>query len=140
MTHMAKCCKPVPRDPIVGYITRGRGVTVHRRDCPGVTGLPPEHRARLVNVMWNERAAVEPGAYVVDVAILASDRKGLLRDVSAVFTNEEVDVLAVQTQSDRKTDRASMRFTAEIKDLNQLRRILDKLSQIPDILDVRRGT
>jgi GTP pyrophosphokinase len=140
MTHMAKCCKPVPRDSIVGYITRGRGVTVHRRDCPGVTALPPDHRSRLVNVMWNERVAAEPGAYVVDVAILASDRKGLLRDVSAVFTNEEVDVLAVQTQSDRKTERASMRFTAEIKDLSQLRRILDKLSQIPDVLDVRRGT
>jgi GTP pyrophosphokinase len=104
-----------------------------------VTALPPEHESRLVNVVWNERLAAEPGAYIVDVAILASDRKGLLRDVSAVFTNEEVDVLAVHTQSDRKTERASMRFTAEIRDLNQLRRILDKLSQIPDVLDVRRG-
>jgi GTP pyrophosphokinase len=139
MTHMAKCCKPLPADPIVGYITRGRGVTVHRRDCPVIREMPPDQEGRLVEVAWNDQAVQAAGAFAADILVVAADRKGLLRDVSSVFTNEEVDVVAVQTQSDRRTDQATMRFTAEIADLAQLQRILTKLRQLPDVLEVRRG-
>jgi GTP pyrophosphokinase len=138
LTQMAKCCKPVPNDTIIGFITRGRGVTVHRRDCQVVRKMSPEQHARLVEVRWAEEQ--RNSAFLVDVQIFAGDRKGLLRDISSVFANEEIDVLEVKTQSDRRREKASMRFTVEVQDMNQLSRVIEKLAQIPDILDVRRQT
>jgi len=136
MTHMAHCCKPVPYDPIVGFVTRGRGVTVHRRDCNNLRKLPEPEKARLIDVRWADQTA--DAAYPVDVVVLAANRKGLLRDISSVFSDEEIDVLGVNTFTDRHTDRATMRFTAEVRDMGQLEHVLAKLCQIPDVLDVRR--
>ena len=136
MTHMARCCKPVPYDDIVGFITRGRGVTVHRSDCVVIRGLKEKEQMRLVQVGWADQP--EEATYPVDVLVLASDRKGLLQDISAIFTNEEVDVIGVNTQSSRKTGRASMRFTIEIFNIRQLSRILEKLAQLPDVIEARR--
>ena len=136
MTQMAKCCKPVPYDNIVGYITRGRGVTVHRRDCALVRKMDAENRARLVDVDWADTQ--RDSRFLVDIHVLAGDRKGLLRDISSVFANAEIDVLGVNTQSDRKRDRANMRFTAEVADMTQLSRVIDRLAQIPDVIDVHR--
>ena len=136
MTQMAKCCKPVPFDSIIGYITRGRGVTVHRKDCSVVRKMDAEDRARLVAVAWAE--AQPDSRFQVDIHVFAGDRKGLLRDISSVFANAEIDVLGVNTQSDLRNDRASMRFTAEVTDMNQLSRVIDRLAQIPDVIDVRR--
>ena len=136
MTHMARCCKPVPHDGIVGFITRGRGVTVHRVDCKIVADMNEQDRARLVDVAWSDQP--EESVYPVDIRVLAGDRKGLLRDISSILTNEEVDVIGASTQSDRKTDRASMRFTVEVVSMRQLSRILEKISQLPDVIEVRR--
>ena len=136
MTHMARCCKPVPFDPIVGYITRGRGVTVHRQDCRVVQHMDSANRARLVDVMWAD--AQEQSRFMVDIQVLALDRKGLLRDISSVFANADVDVLGVNTQTDRRHEKASMRFTAEVSDMRELSRVMEQLTQIPDVYDVRR--
>lgn len=136
MTHMARCCKPVPFDPIVGYITKGRGVTVHRADCRVVENMDEGNRARLIDVVWAE--GQEESRFMVDIQVLAQDRKGLLRDISSVFANAEIDVLGVNTQTDRRQDKASMRFTAEVGDMSQLSRVMGQLAQIPDVYDVRR--
>ena len=136
MTHMAKCCKPMPFDAIVGYITRGRGVTVHRADCSVVGNMNEEDRARLVDVAWADSQT--ESRFLVDIHVLAGDRKGLLRDISSVFANAEIDVVGVNTESDLKNDRASMRFTAEVTDMTQLSRVIDRLAQVPDVIDVRR--
>jgi len=93
-----------------------------------------------VEVRWNDQGLGAARTFDVDVVVIAADRKGLLRDVSSVFSDEEVTVVAVQTQSDRRTDQATMRFTAEITDLAQLRRIMARLDQLPDVIDVRRGS
>ena len=138
MTHLARCCKPVPSDEIVGFITRGRGVTVHRKDCSIINRLElrKDEEGRLIDVIWAEQAV--GATYPVDIRIEAADRKGLLRDLSAIFANEEINVTGVKSQSDRKTDHAIMYFTVEIADIQQLSRILDKLSQLPDVLEIRR--
>lgn len=136
MTQMAKCCKPVPYDAIIGYITRGRGVTVHRKDCSVVRKMDPANRERLIEVAWAD--GQQESRFLVDIHIQAADRKGLLRDISSVFADAEIDVLGVNTQSDRRHDQASMRFTAEVSDMVQLSRVIDRLAQIPDVLDVRR--
>ncbi|MGD2082449.1 MAG: bifunctional (p)ppGpp synthetase/guanosine-3',5'-bis(diphosphate) 3'-pyrophosphohydrolase, partial [Chromatiales bacterium] len=136
MTHMARCCKPVPYDAIVGYITRGRGVTVHRRDCAMIRKMDESDRSRLVRVVWSGTPG--PAAYAVDIQVMAGDRKGLLRDISSVLTNEDVDVLGVKSQSNRRTDTAGFRFTVEIADMEQLGRILDRIQQLPEVLEARR--
>ena len=135
-TTMARCCKPVPYDPIIGYITRGRGVTIHRRDCPVVKRLEEEQRERLIPVAWSE--SQPPGAFLVDIQVHAADRKGLLRDITSVFSNEEVDVLGVKTRSNRRKETADMRFTVEVNDVAQLSRVMEKLNQVPDVVEVRR--
>ncbi|MGE5154524.1 MAG: ACT domain-containing protein, partial [Bdellovibrio bacteriovorus] len=137
LTQIANCCKPVPYDSIVGFVTRGRGVTVHRRDCSNVRHLPPGEQDRLVRVRWASQPA--DATYPVDVLVIAADRKGLLRDISSVFADDDVDVIGVNTHSDKSTDTAAMRFTVEVRDMEHLERVLAKLHQVPDVLDVRRS-
>jgi GTP pyrophosphokinase len=136
MTSMARCCKPVPHDDIVGFVTRGRGVTIHRRDCANIRAMDAQERERLVNVSWSE--AQSESVYPVDILIHANDRKGLLRDISSILTNEEVDVIAVRSVSDRKQDTATLSFTVEVADAEQLQRLQIKVEQLPDVLDVKR--
>lgn len=139
MTSLGRCCKPVPRDPIVGYITRGRGVTVHRADCAVIAQLKDADRERLVEVVWADGEGQGEETYAVDILIMAADRKGLLRDVTSVFSNEDVDVTGVKTHSDRRDQTAVMRFSVQIANIRQLDRLLEKLLQVPDVTDVRRA-
>ncbi|MGQ9831704.1 MAG: RelA/SpoT family protein [Thermochromatium sp.] len=136
MTRLASCCKPVPGDPIVGFVTRGRGVTIHRCDCANIRHLSGEERARLVEARWAERR--EGGHYPVDLLVVAADRKGLLRDVSSIFADADVAVIGVETHSERSTDTASMRFTIEVEDNAHLERLMTKLQQLPEVHQVRR--
>ncbi|MFD2114002.1 RelA/SpoT family protein [Thiorhodococcus fuscus] len=137
MTQMAQCCKPVPYDEIVGFVTRGRGVTIHRRTCSNLLHLASDEAERLIQVRWADQPA--KAAYPVDLLVIAGDRKGLLRDISSTFSDEDIDVIGVNTHSERSTDTASMRFTAEIQDMVQLDRLIAKLQQIPEVLEVRRS-
>ncbi|EXJ13903.1 RelA/SpoT family protein [Imhoffiella purpurea] len=137
MTQMAQCCKPVPYDEIVGFVTRGRGVTIHRRNCNNLRHLSPEDAERLIEARWADQPA--KSAYPVDLLVIASDRKGLLRDVSSTFSDEDIDVIGVNTHSEKSTDTASMRFTVEIRNVDQMDRLIAKLQQIPEVLEVRRS-
>lgn len=111
-------------------------MTVHRKDCAVVRKMDEQNRARLVEVAWAD--SQQDSRFLVDIHVLAGDRKGLLRDISSVFANAEIDVLGVSSQSDRRNERASMRITAEVADMGQLSRVIDRLAQIPDVIDVRR--
>ena len=135
LTQMANCCKPVPCDPIVGFITVGRGVTIHREDCPNLLNLAATHEERLIEVDWGD----EPEAlYRVDIAIEAHDRPGLLRDITAVIANERVNVIAVNTRSDDTCATARMALTVEITDVDQLSRLLDRIDRLPNVLHAAR--
>ncbi len=101
-----------------------------------IRNMRQEERGRLAAVVWADQPMET--TYPVDIRVIASDRKGLLRDISSILTNEEVDVIGVNTQSSRKTDQATMRFTVEITNMQQLSRIIDKMAQLPDVLDVKR--
>ncbi|MEW8191698.1 MAG: bifunctional (p)ppGpp synthetase/guanosine-3',5'-bis(diphosphate) 3'-pyrophosphohydrolase [Candidatus Thiodiazotropha endolucinida] len=136
MTTIGRCCKPVPYDPIIGYVTRGRGVTIHRSDCPNIRAIKKSESDRLVTVHWSTDQ--RETSYAVDFLVIASDRKGLLRDISAILTNEDIDVIGVNTSSDRKTDSARMRFTVEVRDMEQLSRLLSKIEQLQDVNLVKR--
>jgi len=136
LTRMAKCCNPVPGDPIVGFITRGQGVTIHRQSCPNALRHHDEHDERLIEVNWG---ADTGQAYPVDVEILAYDRAGLLRDITSLLANEKVNVLGVSTVTD-KQQVAHMTFTLDIPNIEILSRILALLDQIPNVSEVRRRT
>ena len=135
LTQMAQCCKPLPYDPIVGYITRGRGVSIHRPDCRNVLDLAGSERARLIDVAWS--GGVEE-SYPVEVAVDAYDRKGLLRDVTAVVSNEAVNIVALDSNTDTRAHIVRMRLTVEVRDIAQLSRVLDRLAQLSNVFDCRR--
>jgi GTP pyrophosphokinase len=135
LTTMARCCHPVPNDAIVGYITRGRGVTIHRQDCGNVLRLQGEDRDRLIEVDWG--TAAEAG-YPVDISVEAYDRPGLLRDITTVFANDRVNVLGVNTTTDTNDGIARMSLTVEISDIGQLSRILTQIGQLPNVVEARR--
>ena len=135
LTTTARCCSPVPNDPIVGYITRGRGVTIHRQDCGNVLRLQGEDRDRLIEVEWG---TVSGEGYLVDVVVEAYDRSGLLRDITAVLANEKINLNGVNTATDKRDGIARMSLTLEIADITQLSRVLTRIGQLPNVVEARR--
>jgi GTP pyrophosphokinase len=136
LTQMAGCCQPLPGDPIVGYITLGRGVSIHRQDCPSALQLAGREPERMIQVSWGP---VPVQTYPVDIIIRAYDRSGLLRDVSQVLLNERINVLAVNTRSNKEDNTAAMLLTIEIPGLDALGRLLARISQLPNIIEARRN-
>jgi len=134
LTQLARCCKAVPPDPIRGFVTRGRGVSIHREDCPSFRNLAEKHPERVIDADWGTRTV---GAFSVDMVVVASDRQGLLRDVGEALARERINVTAVNTQS--KQDVAYMRFTFDVGDLDHLRRALAVVKDVPGVLRVSRG-
>ncbi len=137
MYQLARCCKPAMGDSIVGFITVGRGISVHRQDCKNILNLPEEKRLRLVEVAWGED---DKATYPVDIIIEAFDRKGLLMDLYGLLSTEKVNVIASNTLTDRHTHRATVKVTLEISNIDQLSRILNRINQLPNILDVKRNS
>jgi len=134
LTTMARCCKPAPGDAIIGYITKGRGITIHRADCSNI--LRQGHE-RLIDVSWSRQ---QETTYPVDITVLAYDRQGLLRDITAVLTDEKINVLSMNTLTDIKDHKARMKLTVEVGDIQQLSRLLSKMSQLSNVLDVKRNS
>lgn len=135
LTHMARCCQPVPGDQVIGYITMGRGVSVHRQDCSNIIHAGERQRQRFLQVSWG---AATREHYVVDILIKAFDRPGLLRDVTSLLSNEKAHVYALQTQINKHENTNYLTLTVEIDGLNSLSRLLSKLGQIPNVLEARR--
>ena len=134
-TQVAKCCKPLPGDPIGGYITVGRGVTVHCQDCITFLNLKELEPNRIIEVNWGGQPVA---VYPVDIEIEAYDRSGLLRDITQVLSSSRSDVLAMNTISNKDESTATMTVTLEISSLEQLGRLLAQIRNLPNIIDVRR--
>ena len=135
LTTIARCCSPVPNDPIIGYITRGRGVSIHRQDCGNVLRLQGDDRDRLIEVEWGMPAEE---TYQVDVSVEAYDRSGLLSDITSVLANEKINLSGVNTATDKNDGIARMRLTLEISDIGQLSRVLTLIGQLPNVVEARR--
>jgi GTP pyrophosphokinase len=136
MTQLAKCCKPVPPDTIGGFVSRGKGVSVHRSDCSNFREFAARHAERVIQVAWGVPTSNESAVYPVDVAVEAADRQGLLRDISDVFAKEKMNVIGVQTQSVKGT--AWMTFTVEVLDSGRLERVLAVVRDVPNVRSARR--
>ena len=135
LTQMAGCCQPVPGDQIIGYITVGRGVTIHRQDCSNALALQDKEPERLIEVNWGTRAEY---SYPVDILIIAYDRPGLLRDITLVLANDKVNVLSLQTRTSKEENLANMLMTVEVPNLDNLGRILAKVNQLSNVIEAVR--
>jgi len=135
LTHMAGCCQPVPGDAIVGYITVGRGVTIHRQDCNTAVTLSDREPERLIEVNWGSRPNY---SYPVDVMISAYDRPGLLRDITVVLANDKVNVLSMHTRVSKDEYLASILLTVEVPSLDSLGRVLARVNQLPNVIGAAR--
>ena len=137
MTQLAKCCKPAPPDDIRGFVTRGKGVSVHRADCSNFREMAARSGERVIDVEWGTpKSAVGAPVYPVDVAVEAADRQGLLRDISEVFAREKTNVVGVQTQSVKGT--AWMTFTVEVADSGRLNKVLAIVASVAGVRSARR--
>ena len=136
LTQLSRCCKPAPPDAISGFVTRGKGVSIHRQDCSNFRELTARHGERVIDVRWGERKGAEASVYPVDVAVEAFDRQGLLRDISEVFAKEKMNVIGVQTQSVKGS--AFMTFTVEISDAVTLNKVLCSVRGVKGVRSARR--
>src|SRR5438034_470916 len=133
LTQLARCCKPVPPDAIRGFVTRGKGVSVHRDDCPSLKRLAERQPERLIETDWGKGE----GSYTVDMTVTAADRRGLLRDIGDALARERINVTAVRTQS--RDELAFMRFTFDVANLGQLKRAFAVVRSLKGVIRVGRG-
>jgi GTP pyrophosphokinase len=140
LTSLARCCRPAPPDAIGGYVTRGKGVAIHRAECTNFRELAKRAPERLIAVAWGRPRAEGAAVYAVDVAVEASDRQGLLRDISEVFAKEKMNVSGVKTQSvkDLRGGTAWMTFTVEVADSSRLAHVLRVVAQVDGVRAARR--
>jgi RelA/SpoT family (p)ppGpp synthetase len=130
LTHLARCCSPVPGDEIIGYVTRGRGVTVHRRDCPNMLRI--DEPERLIEVEWG----MEKNTYPVMIHILAYDRGGLMRDIAALMAADDINMTSLNVTTSKNI--ATFYATLEISDIAQLSSVLAKVERLPNVVEARR--
>ncbi|MBC8056213.1 MAG: bifunctional (p)ppGpp synthetase/guanosine-3',5'-bis(diphosphate) 3'-pyrophosphohydrolase, partial [Rhizobiales bacterium] len=140
MTSLARCCRPAPPDPIGGYVTRGKGVAVHRAVCSNFRQMAARSPERVIAVAWGAPRGDKPALYPVDVMVEAADRQGLLRDISELFAKEKMNVSGVKTQSvkDSAGGTAWMTFTIEVADAARLAHVLGLAMHINGVRSVRR--
>ena len=138
--RFSKCCSPVPGDEIVGFVTRGRGVSIHRTDCINILNLPEIECVRLIDAEWQQEAADRGDEkYLVEISIYANNRNGLLADVSKALTEKDIDILALNTRIN-KQGTATITVSFEIRSREELNRIMDKIRTIESVLDIERTT
>lgn len=140
LTQLAKCCKPAPPDEILGFVTKGKGVSIHRSDCSNFRNMAAGSPDRVIDVQWNSPKTPDGAVYPVDVAVEAADRQGLLRDISEVFAKEKMNVIGVQTQSvkDNRGGTAWMTFTVEVAQSGRLNQVLGIVAEVPGVRSARR--
>ncbi len=131
----ANCCKPIPGDDIIGYITQGQGVSVHRKNCTNILKIADSKKSRLVKVHWGHTSTT---GYAVDVTIVAHDKQGLTRDISTIVATEKLNLLAMNVRTSSLQQRAYITMTLEINHLDALQRIMHKLQLLPNVMEVKR--
>ena len=137
--RFSKCCSPVPGDEIVGFVTRGRGISVHRTDCINVISLPEMERVRLIDAEWQADSRTTSEKYVAEIMIYANNRNGLLVDISKALTEKNIDIISMNTRTN-KQGLATLQTTFEIKSRDDLNRVIDRIRGIESVIDIERTT
>ena len=135
--RFSKCCSPVPGDEIIGFVTRGRGISIHRTDCINMMNLPEIERARVIDAEWQPEE--NQGKYLAVIQVYANDRQGLLADVSKVLTERNISIQSLNSRTNRQGI-ATMQLTFEVEGREALNRVIDKIRSIESVLDIERTT
>jgi GTP pyrophosphokinase len=135
MTQFARCCKPVPGDEIIGFITINSGISIHQRSCSNILSLPEAKRPRLIEVEWGQQ---NDSVYPVELSMSAYQRTGLMQDISTILANLKINLLDINSSTNKVEQMVHTRMTMEIRSVDELVVIIDKLSQLPNVQDVRR--
>ena len=138
--RFAKCCSPIPGDEIVGFVTRGRGVTVHRTDCINIINLPEEERVRLIDAEWQREAEIgNKGLYLAEIIIYGHNRTGLLVDITKILTERKIDMISVNSRTS-KQGMATITMSFEVPDKSVLNYLIEKIRQVESVIDIERTT
>ncbi|MDW1873150.1 ACT domain-containing protein, partial [Vibrio sp. Vb0598] len=135
MTHLARCCQPIPGDDICGYITQGRGISVHRSDCEQLEELRHHAPERIIDTVWGSGFV---GSYILTVRVEAMERGGLLKDITTLFANEKIKVTSMKSRVDYRRQLAIMDFDLEVTNIEVLSRVSKRVEQIKDVMSVKR--
>ncbi|GAL26862.1 GTP pyrophosphokinase (p)ppGpp synthetase I [Vibrio variabilis] len=135
MTHLARCCQPIPGDQIKGYITQGRGISVHRADCEQLEELSHHAPERIIDTVWGSGFV---GSYILTIRVEAMERGGLLKDITTLLTNEKIKVTSMKSRSDYKRQLSIMDFDLEVNNIEVLSRVTKRIEQIKDVMNVKR--
>lgn len=135
--RFSKCCNPVPGDEIVGFITRGRGISIHRTDCVNLLNMPESDRARLIEAEWQVSEADTTQTYTTEINIYANNRKGLLAEVSKIFLELDIDIITINVSNNKK-GRATLSMSFDITGVEQLNRIIAKIRNVEGVIDIER--
>jgi GTP pyrophosphokinase len=135
LTRIARCCKPIPGDTIIGYITQGRGVSIHRQDCNNMSHVKLDQNNRLIKVNWDSK---HPGAYYVDLQIRAQGRENILKEITAILANFKIDLLSMNSIADKKSSDLTIKITVQIHNIEQLQQVINQINQLPQVNSVKR--
>ena len=136
--RFSKCCSPVPGDEIVGFVTRGRGISIHRTDCVNILNLPEDERIRLMEADWDSTEEEQDGSYVCEIKLFARDRSGLLSDISKVFTEKNISIMSLNTRTN-KQGMVTMQLGFEVSGRDALNNIMERLHGIESVIDIERS-
>ena len=137
--RFSKCCSPVPGDEIIGFVTRGRGISIHRTDCVNILNLPEIERARLIDAEWEgSPEEIQGEKYVAEIVIYANNRSGLLADISRALTEKNIDILSMNTRTS-KQGLATLSASFEVGSRDELNRVIDKIRTIESVIDIERS-
>jgi len=137
--RFSKCCSPLPGDEIVGFVTRGRGISVHRTDCVNMMNLPEMERVRMIDAEWQASEDISSEKYTAEIMIYAHNRNGLLADISRTLTEKNINILSMNTRTNKQGD-ATLQTTFEISSLQELNRVVEKIRGIESVIDIERTT
>ena len=137
--RFSRCCNPIPGDEIVGYVTRGRGVTIHRTDCINIINMSLEDRERLIDAEWQSESVGDGEQYTAEINVYANNRTGLLVDISKIFTERKIDITSMNTRTS-KQGRATINIAFDIKSKEELSSLVEKIRQVESVLDIGRTT
>lgn len=135
LTRIAKCCKPIPGDAIIGYVTQGRGVSVHREDCNNITSHSFRDTNRIIQVAWNDKKS---GHYYVDLQVRASGQQELLKEIASLLANAKIDLITLNSTVNKKDNMIYVVMTIQLNDVTQLKQTIHQMSQLPKVIDVKR--
>ena len=136
--RFAKCCNPIPGDEIVGYVTRGRGVTVHRTDCVNIINMDENERIRLIDAEWQD-SEIPDQLFTAEINVYANNRTGLLVDISKLFTERKIDIASINVRTS-KQGTATISMSFDVHSIEELNRLVKKLQQVESVLDIERTT